>query len=139
MIAVDTHILVRYAVKDDRLQAEASIQFLQQNQYLLLPTVILEKVWVLASKKGYGLARETVTARIRHIAGLPNATVLGSNALDLALKWYESGMDFADAFHLAMSLNYSGFATLDKKFWLCAERMDLSERVVLLPVGETSE
>ncbi len=136
MMAVDTNILVRYVVKDDKPRTEAATRFLRHNQCVLLPTVVLETVWVLASKKSYALARETVVERIRHIAGLSNVIVSEAKPLDLALKRYESGMDFADALHLAMSEDYSGFATLDKKMRLCADRLGLTEQVVLLPVSE---
>jgi predicted nucleic-acid-binding protein len=136
VIAVDTNILVRYAIKDDRSQTETATRFLLHNQCLLLATVALETVWVLSSKKAYALPRETVVERMRHIAGLPTITVLEAKALDLALQWYESGIDFADALHFAISNQYAGLATLDKKMWLCAERLGLAERLVLLPSAE---
>ena len=136
MIAVDTNILVRYAVKDDKRQAEAAIRFLKHNQCLLLPTVVLETVWVLASKKGYALPREEVIERIEHVAGLPNVTVYKATAVSFALKLYGAGMDFADALHLGLSDSYRGFATLDKNMWLCAERLGKAEKVLLLPVIE---
>lgn len=136
MMAVDTNILLRYLMKDDRLQAEAAIRFLQHQKCILLPTVVLEMVWVLSSKKSYALAREVVVEKIRHVAGLPNITVVDAPALSKALQHYESGMDFADALHLALSHGYSGFATLDKKMWLSAERLGLAEQVLLLPLGK---
>ena len=139
MIAIDTNILVRYAIKDNKPQAEAAIRFLKHNQCLLLPTVILETVWVLASKKGYALPREAVIERIQHIAGLPNITVQDPLALNFALNCYSSGMDFADALHLGLSVISNGFATLDQKMWLCAERLGQAESVLLLPVIEDSE
>jgi len=40
------------------------------------------------------------------------------------------------ALHLTLSNEYLGFATLDKKMWLCAERLGLAEEVVLLPLAE---
>jgi predicted nucleic acid-binding protein len=33
-----------------------------------------------------------------------------------ALQWHETGLDFADAFHLAQSQNYVEFYTFDEKF-----------------------
>lgn len=134
MMAIDTNIIVRYVLKDDKCQAEAAIRFLKHNRCLLLPTVVLETVWVLSSKKGYALPREIVIERIQHIAGLPNVTVQEALALRFALKSYAAGMDFADALHLGLSGACSGFATLDQKMWLCAERLGEAERVLLLPV-----
>jgi predicted nucleic-acid-binding protein len=136
VIAVDTNILVRYAIKDDSSQTEAATRFLLHNQCLLLSTVALETVWVLSSKKAYALPREVVVERMRHIAGLPTITVLEAKALDLALRWYGAGMDFADALHFAISNPYAGLATLDKKMYLCAKCLGLAERLVLLPIAE---
>ncbi len=75
MIVVDTNILVRYAVKDDRRQATAATEFLKNNPCLLLKTVLLELAWVLSSASGYNLARDVVVERLRHICGLPTITV----------------------------------------------------------------
>jgi len=41
-------------------------------------------------------------------------------------------MDFADALHLSLSSDFSNFATLDKKMSLCAERISIAEKIVLL-------
>lgn len=38
------------------------------------------------------------------------------DALAYALHWYEGGMDFGDALHLAMSAKETGFKTFDKAF-----------------------
>jgi hypothetical protein len=38
------------------------------------------------------------------------------DVLAYALAWYEGGMDFGDAVHLAMSAKESGFKTFDKAF-----------------------
>jgi predicted nucleic-acid-binding protein len=49
MIAVDTNILVRYAVKDDRDQARLATA---GNRCFVLKTVLIELVWVLSSQAG---------------------------------------------------------------------------------------
>ncbi len=74
MIAVDTNILARYAIKDDPKQTVLATDFLRENIYFFLKTVLLELVWVLSSKKGYNLSREIVVERIRHLVGLENIT-----------------------------------------------------------------
>lgn len=63
MIAVDTNVLVRYAVKDGREQAALATAFLAANRCLVLKTVLLELAWVLPSTAGYDLPRETVLER----------------------------------------------------------------------------
>ena len=50
------------------------------------------------------------------MAGLPGMTVEEPLQLATALDWLESGMDFADALHLARSSHCSAFVTFDQKF-----------------------
>ncbi len=49
-----------------------------------------------------------------------------------AVDWYEAGMDFADALHLALAGAEVGLATLDQGIRLSADRLDLQHRVVLI-------
>ncbi|MFB1487394.1 MULTISPECIES: hypothetical protein [unclassified Thiocapsa] len=44
MIALDTNLIIRYAIKDDPHQARLAAQFIRANRCLLLPTVVLEAV-----------------------------------------------------------------------------------------------
>lgn len=115
MIAVDTNILVRYAVRDDPAQAVTATEFLKNNACCILRTVLLELAWVLSSQAGYNLSRVVVAERLRHVCGLPTITVEAAGDVAQAISWYEQGMDFGDALHLASSTSCSGFATLDRK------------------------
>ena len=115
MIAVDTNILVRYAVKDDKRQTALATSFIADNECHVLKSVILELVWVLSSSSGYNLTRKVVTERLRHIMGLPSIDTEDAVQVAQAINWYEKGMDFADALHLASSCEVKGFATLDGK------------------------
>jgi len=132
MIAVDTNIVVRYAVKDDPDQTRLATAFLRDNRCLLLPTVILETVWVLGSKRGYALKVQTVAERLRHVAGLPTVEVEHALQVAKALDWYEGGMDFADALHLALAGEVVGLATLDQGIRAAADRLKLEKRVVVI-------
>jgi predicted nucleic-acid-binding protein len=60
MIAVDTNILVRYAVRDEPSQTLIVTQFLANHRCFILKTVLLELVWVLESDSGYALPRRVV-------------------------------------------------------------------------------
>lgn len=113
MIAVDTNILVRYAVKDDKHQTALATSFIASNQCHVLKSVILELAWVLSSSSGYNLTRRVVTERLRHILGLPTIDTEDAVQVAQAIDWYEKGMDFADALHLASSCDLKGFATMD--------------------------
>jgi predicted nucleic acid-binding protein len=46
MIAIDTNVVLRYALRDDPAQAILATDFLRENRCLLLPTVLLEAAWV---------------------------------------------------------------------------------------------
>lgn len=113
MIAIDTNILIRYAVKDDKRQTVLATSFIADNECHVLKSVILELVWVLSSSSGYNLTRKVVTERLRHIMGLSTIDTEDAVQVAQAINWYEKGMDFADALHLASSCEVKGFATLD--------------------------
>lgn len=132
MIAVDTNILVRYAVKDDRRQTVKATEFLQNNQCRILKTVLLELVWVLSSESGYGLDRTVTSERIMHICGLPTVSVEDPAGVAQAVLLYEQGMDFGDALHLASSNLLSGFATFDRRLAQKAAKLAPEQSVTLL-------
>lgn len=132
MIAIDTNIVVRYAIKDDPEQTRLATDFLRDNPCLLLPTQVLEAAWVMGSKRGYALDPATVAERLRHVAGLPNVRVEHATRIAAALRWYEAGMDVADALHLALAGSELGLVTLDRGIRQLAERLQLDHPVVLL-------
>lgn len=132
MIAVDTNILVRYAIKDDRKQAGVATEFLMNNACCILKTVLLELAWVLSSPSGYNLSRSVVSERLRHVCGLPTVTVEDASAAAQAITWYEQGMDVADALHLASSEVFSGFATMDKRLSNKAASLSVNHNILLV-------
>ncbi|MBU4371741.1 MAG: type II toxin-antitoxin system VapC family toxin [Syntrophaceae bacterium] len=132
MIAVDTNILVRYAVKDDKRQTALATSFIADNECRVLKSVILELVWVLSSSSGYNLTRKVVTERLRHIMGLPTIDTEDVVQVAQAINWYEKGMDFADALHLASSCKMKGFATLDGKMSRKALQIAPTQNILLV-------
>lgn len=132
MIAIDTNILVRYLTKDDARQTVEATTFLAENDCVILDTVLLETVWVLGSKNGYGWQRHEVTERLRHVLGLPMIFAQNPENLRNALAWYEVGMDFADALHLSGSHAQSAFATFDRNLKAHATSLKASPPIVLL-------
>ncbi len=132
MIGVDVNILVRYTVKDDPQQTILATDFLARHHCFILKTVLLELVWVLSSKSGYNLPRKWVVKRVKHILGLPNVVIQDVKHVALALDWYEAGMDFADALHLASSSDLTAFATFDKKIVNKANKLNISPQVIIL-------
>jgi len=132
MIAVDTNILVRYAVKDDKRQTALATSFIADNECYVLKSVILGLVWVLSSSSGYNLTRKVVTERLRHIMGLPTIDTEDAVQVAQAINWYERGMDFADALHLTSSCEVKGFATLDGKMSRKALQIAPTQNILLV-------
>ena len=99
---------------------------------LSLKTVVLETAWVLSSKQGYALSRDAIVNRIQHLLKLPNVVIEHLNSIILALHWYALGMDFADALHLASSLQTEQFVTFDKRMVNKATAFHINQSVLLL-------
>lgn len=116
MIALDTNVLARFLLRDDEAQYKAAAALLKQpRSYTAPPTVLIELVWVLESSD---CDAATIAHALRLLFNLPNFEPLEFDAVLRALNWYEQGMDFADAMHLALSGKGKAvsFITSDKAF-----------------------
>ncbi|HWR87737.1 MAG TPA: type II toxin-antitoxin system VapC family toxin [Acidiferrobacterales bacterium] len=112
MIALDTNVLARYLLNDDQAQAAEAERFLETAQsFYVSATVWLELAWVLES---YDCSAGEISKAFRHVMGLPNLHTNEPIALLRALAWFEQGMDFADALHLALAAPAESFATFDR-------------------------
>lgn len=107
MPALDTNVLVRFLVADDRAQLDAARALIgrcvAEGLALFVPvTVVLELEWVLRSR--YGFAKEDV---LRVMASLLSAAELGfesEQALEVAVQLHrETAADFADCLHVALA------------------------------------
>jgi len=116
MIAVDTNILVRYAVNDDPVQSQQAKALLKKTESIFVSkTTLLEFEWVLRS--AYKLPRESILHSILTICGLPNFTVESAWQVAQACELYSKGLDFADALHYySANTNVEKFYTFDEKF-----------------------
>jgi predicted nucleic-acid-binding protein len=112
MIAIDTNVVVRFLTRDDPEQASRAKALLLAEPVFLSKTVLLESEWVLRS--GYRFARDAIAAAFRDLLSLSGATVEDPSAVLRALAWYDGGLDFADALHLASSGPAVKFATFDE-------------------------
>jgi len=129
MIAVDTNILARYLLNDDRKQAQIAAAIVEGDEDLTAPvTVFLELVWVLES---CGNTRAEVARALRLLLGLPNFKPREAESLWFALASFDRGMDFADALHLALSAADKKFVTFDRHLAKLARNIGTS-----LPVTE---
>jgi predicted nucleic-acid-binding protein len=113
MIAVDTNVLVRFLVRDDKRQAARAAALIQGNEIWVCKSVLLETEWVLRSL--YDFSPESVAGALRSLAGLGTVFLEDDLAVAKALDWFHQGFDFADALHLASAGRATQFATFDRK------------------------
>lgn len=129
MIAIDTNIIVRFLTRDDEQQYQKSLKLFQNFNIFIPDTVILETEWVL--RFAYKFKRLEICQAFKKAFGLPNIYLTNETLILLILEWYENGLDFADAFHLASSNHCSELYTFDEKF--IKKSQNLSNSVVKKP------
>jgi len=113
MIALDTNILARFLLKDDEQQHRAAVALFQKRrEYTAPPSVLLELVWVLQVND---CSRAEIAKGLRVLFGLANFKPMEFEAVAYAMRWYEAGLDFGDALHLALSARADAFATFDRE------------------------
>jgi predicted nucleic acid-binding protein len=118
VLAVDTNIIVRYLTADHPEQfAKASALIRDENVYVCT-TVLLETEWVL--RRGYQFGRDRIIGALTAFAGLPRVTLEDPALAARALAWTRSGMDFADALHLAQAEGCEGFVSFDQRLAVLA-------------------
>lgn len=121
MIALDTNLLARLLLRDDRRQHARVVQLLAGQQDFTAPvSVMLELVWVLEVND---CSTQDVVRGLNLLLGLPNFKPQQADALRQALLGYAQGLDFADALHLALSHGSQELATFDKTFARKAARL----------------
>lgn len=130
MIAIDTNVLVRLLTADDAAQTRRAVALFEQGDIFLPKTVLLETEWVL--RFSYQLSRPTIVTALKNVLGLAQVKVEDGFTLAAALTLFESGMDFADALHLASSRDAAQFATFDTQLKKRADRDAPNHSVILL-------
>ena len=129
MIAVDTNVVVRFLVRDDAKQAARAAELIRSNEIWISKTVLLETEWVLRSL--YRFSPQSLAGALRALAGLERVFLEDEMAVAKALEWFQQGLDFADALHLASADNARQFATFDGKLARQARRMTTLKAVSL--------
>lgn len=114
MIALDTPILARYLLGDDRAQMDVARRLLDDaGQQCWVPlTVVLELSWVLRKSAA---PRVVILEKMREMFSLRNVRVQNADHVFQALRWAAQGMEFADALHLALSGKAERFVTFDQE------------------------
>ena len=113
MLAIDTNIIVRFLINDDKRQARAARATIEGGDIFISTTVLLESEWVLRSTYEFDPVR--IASSLRGLAGLSGVTIEEPALLAQALDWMEGGMDFANALHLAKAEGCEVFLSFDRK------------------------
>ncbi len=131
MKSLDTNILVRYYVQDEPHQAAIATRIMTGEPELFVSrTVVAELELVLRGY--YEIKPDQIHAVLTHLLGLGNVTIELADAVETALRYYQQGIDFADALHLASSQHCSMLLTFDdRKFARRARRLGLKPPVTV--------
>ena len=114
MIAIDTNVLVRLLTRDNEAQYKTSHKLFSSEEIFIADTVILETEWVL--RYAYELNPEEICNAFRMVFGLKNVSLNNGRLVEQIIAWHEAGLDFADAWHLALSQNNECLKTFDEQF-----------------------
>ena len=126
MTALDTNVLVRIITNDDRAQAPRAATFLrEQERVFISKTVLLELEWVLRS--AYKIGPNAIISALHDVLSVFNVEIEDEAVVRQAIEWYEKGMDFADALHVASAGRKRKFATFDNRLRQKVRRLGLGE------------
>lgn len=101
MIGLDTNVLVRFFVADDRAQSERAKRFIESRCTIDDPgfvdrVALCEMVWVLSS--GYGYGRAEIARVVDALLASRDIVLEDHEAVRGALRAFERGVaDFSDA------------------------------------------
>jgi len=104
MPALDTNVLVRYLIADDKKQFEAAKQFIEEaitNEALFIPiSVSVELEWVLRSL--YEVKKAMIITTFNRLLEAREIEFQEESAIEIALSLYtDNNADFADCLHIA--------------------------------------
>lgn len=131
MKSLDTNVLARYYVQDEPRQGAIATRIMTSEPELFVSrTVVAELEWVLRGY--YEIKPDQIHAVLTHLLGLGNVTIEQADAVETALRYYQQGVDFADALYLASSQHCSMLLTFDdRKFARRARRLGLKPPVTV--------
>ena len=120
MIALDTHVLVRYLVEDDARQSALATTLIHRaiaddESLFVSDIVVCETVWVLSI--GYKIARTEISALLRNLFRARHLAFRATDELLRALgAFVEGNGDFADYLirEHGRGAECEGVATFDK-------------------------
>ena len=129
-ITVDTNLLIRVAVQDDKGQARQASKIFQEAELIAVPLPVLcEFVWVL--NRGYKKSTADISNAIRCLMNCNNV-VMNQLAVESGLSIFEAGGDFADGViaHEGNVLGAEEFVSFDKQAVSILQRQGKSARLL---------
>jgi predicted nucleic-acid-binding protein len=114
-VAVDTNVLVRAVVRDDRAQAEIAAKWLRNSSLVAVAlSSLCELAWVL--RRVYGFKSAEVADAIRALTSADNVE-MNRPAVEAGLDLLDAGGDFADGViaYEGRWLGAETFVSFDKK------------------------
>ena len=119
IVTPDTNVLVRLLTRDQEAQFQEALWLFEHALIYIPATITLETEWVL--RHAYAFAPTQIAQAFRKLFGLRNVDLEKPLQIDMALQWYEQGLDFADALHVANMDAKGRFATFDQQLIRRAE------------------
>ncbi len=114
-ITVDTNVLVRAVVQDDKRQAKLAVDLLKSAEIIAVAgSCLCEFVWVL--RRVYGFGQSEISSAITALLAAGNV-VVDRPAVDAGLAVLDAGGDFADGLiaYQGRWLGGENFVSFDKK------------------------
>lgn len=114
-ICVDTNVLIRAVVRDDKIQSKLAIKTLTEADLIAIPlTCLCEFVWVLL--KVYRFETSDIAAALRALIAAENVQT-NRPAVEVGLLMLENDGDFADGVNAYEGAWLGGetFVSFDKK------------------------
>lgn len=132
MTGVDTNVLVRFLVGGDHTEQSAlARQLFSSGVIAVAHTVLLEAEWVL--RASFRFSHAEIAGAFLRLLGMPTVEFNRKDAVLLAVRAFQNGVDFADALHVTTSaVGVSEFATFDHEFARRAKAQALLPPVRLL-------
>jgi predicted nucleic-acid-binding protein len=122
MLAIDTNVIVRYLIADDRDQALRAKAIIDGEAVFVATTTLLETEWILRRVAGHSAA--VTLASLRAFVGLDNVNIEDAALVARAFDRAEKGMDFADALHLENTPNCEAFISFDRDLAKTSRRLN---------------
>lgn len=120
MSALDTNVLVRYLVADDRKQFQSAKTLIEtaveEVPLFLSLSVVIELEWVLRSL--YGFDKEALLTTFNQLLETQELVFQDEDIVEIAVSLYtENNCDFADCLHVASAhgYEYTPMVTFDRK------------------------